>query len=214
MSAMHRKQLGIPIVVAVLMLSGCSQGPTPSATQEGATKAKEPAVPPEPVPAKTAFWPMYTSARSWATDFVTLKVTAKEVPGFTNEGGKAAMWEATFASPSQHEYRAYTYAIAAHPPDIYKGVVIGRGLPWGGVTRDVMPIQLSEFHVDSDAAYKAAAEDADAWLKKNPDKKLSTVELGNAYKFPAPVWFFMWGDKKHGYAVFVNATTGKVVKGK
>ncbi len=212
MTAMRKRQLGIPAAVAVLILSGCSQTPTPSATQEGA-KAKEAAVPPEPVPAKTAFWPMYTSARNWATDFMTLKITAKEVPGFKNEDGKAAMWEATFGSPSKHEYRVYTYAIAAKPPDIYKGVVIGRGLPWSGITRAVMAIPLSQFNVDSDAAYKTAAEDAGAWLKKNPDVKLATLELGNAYKFGAPVWFFMWGNQKHGYAVYVNAVTGKVLKG-
>ena len=202
------------IAIALLFLSGCSQGPKPTATDETETKAKEPAGPPEPVTAKTAFWPMYTSARNWTTDFMTLKVTSKEIPGFKNEDGKAAMWEATFASPSTHEYRVYSYAIAAHPPDIYKGVTVGRALPWGGITRDVMPIQLSEFSTDSDAAYKAAAEDASAWLKKNPDKPLSTFELGNAQKFQEPVWFLMWGNKKSGYAVFVNATTGKVRKEK
>ncbi|MGH9696899.1 MAG: hypothetical protein ACRD5Z_22325, partial [Bryobacteraceae bacterium] len=60
------------------------------------------------MPAKTAFWPMYTSARTWTTDFVILKVESKDVPGFKNENGKAAMWQATFASPSRQEYRTYT----------------------------------------------------------------------------------------------------------
>jgi len=101
---------------------------------------------------------MYTSARTWTTDFVILKVESKEVPGFKNENGKAAMWQATFASPSRQEYRTYTYAIAAVPPDIYKGVVVGGPEPWNGTyTRSAMPIQISEFSVDSDAAYQAAA---------------------------------------------------------
>jgi hypothetical protein len=155
---------------------------------------------------------MYTSARKWTTDFVILKLESKEVQGFKNEDGKAAMWEATFASPSLHEYRVYSYAIAAQPPDIYKGVVVGRGMPWGGATRDVMPIQLSDFNVDSDAAYKSAAADAGLWLKKNPDKKLAEFTLGNAYRFQAPVWYLKWGDKKSGYITFVNANTGKVLK--
>ncbi len=71
---------------------------------------------------------MYTSARSWTTDLVTLKLIAKEVPGFKNEAGKAAMWEATFGSPSLHQYRVYSYSIAAVPPDIFKGVVAGLGV--------------------------------------------------------------------------------------
>src|SRR5580658_8139730 len=103
------------IAVAVLLLAGCSQSTTPS-TSDASKAAAVPKGPPEPVTAKTAFWPMYTSARHWTTDLVILGLTPKDVPGFTNEDGKAAMWEATFASPSLHQYRAYSYAIAAVPP--------------------------------------------------------------------------------------------------
>lgn len=212
--AMCRKSTAVLAAGAMLVLWGCSQAPKPSASDETATKPKEAAAPAEPIPAKTAFWPMYTEARRWATDFVTLKIAAGDVPGFKNEGGKAAMWQATFASPSLHQYRVYSYAIAAVPPDIYKGVSIGRGLPWGGETRDVMPIQLSQFGVDSDAAYQVAEKDAAAWLKKNPAEKLATFELGNAFRFPDPMWYFMWGNKKLGYIVFVSSTTAKVFKPK
>lgn len=199
---------------AVLLFSSCSQSTTKSASSDDAEKTAAPTGPPQPVTAKTAFWPMYMSARSWATDLVTLKVASKDVPGVQNEAGKAAMWEATFASPSQHSYRVYDYAIAAYPPDIYKGVVAGVDMPWNGPTRDVMPVQLSDFSVDSDAAYNAAATDAAAWLKKNPEKKISSFELGNAYKFQVPVWVVMWGDKKSGYIAFVNASSGKILNKK
>jgi hypothetical protein len=141
---------------------------------------------------------------------VTLRLATKDIAGVKNEPGKSALWEATFASPSLHQSRIYSYSIAAYPPDIYKGVVAGVSMPWNGVTRAVMPVQLSDFGIDSDAAYSTAATDAAAWLKKNPDKKLSSFELGNAYKFQAPVWFFMWGDKKSGYTAFVNASSGKL----
>jgi hypothetical protein len=211
--AMCRKSSAVLAAAAVVVLWGCSTAPK-SASDETDTKPQEAAGPAEPVPAKTAFWPMYTSARTWATDFVTLKLTAGDVPGFKNEAGKAAMWQATFASPSLKEYRVYSYSVAAAPPDIYKGVMIGRALPWGGATRDVMPIQLSEFSVDSDIAYQVAATDATAWLKKNPEQKLSSLQLVNAYKFPAPMWFSMWGNKKVGYIAFVNASTAKVFKEK
>ena len=73
---------------------------------------------------------------------------------------------------------------------------------------------LGVFNVDSDAAYQAAAADGAAWLKKNPDKKLSSFQLGNTYRFQAPIWYLMWGDKKSGYVAFVDATSGKVVKAK
>jgi hypothetical protein len=206
-----RSSLLTALVGGVLILCGCSK-PAP-APEETAAPA-EPAAPTEPVSAKTALWPMYTSARNWTKDFVILKLTSKELQGYKNDAGKAAMWEATFASPSRQEYRVFTYAIAAQPPDIYKGVVVGRPMPWSGVTRDVMAIPLGDFNVDSDAAYKTAAADATAWLKKNPNKKLADFNLGNAYRFQVPVWYLMWGDKKSGYVAFVNATDGKLIKRK
>jgi hypothetical protein len=199
--------------VAVLILAGCSQSTTPNpaaSTQPAATTQSE--APPEIVAAKTAFWPMYTAARNWAPDIVVLRITAKEVPGFKNEGGKAAMWEAAFASPSRHEYRVDSYSIATVPPYTHKGVMTGLRMPWGGATRTVMPVDLSMFNVDSDDAYKAAAGDAADWLKKNPDKGLATLEIGATYKTPGPAWFFMWGTKKSGYTALVDASGGKVLK--
>jgi hypothetical protein len=206
------KRCAVSTVAAMLLLTGCleTKGPV---TDESKT-ARAPAGPPEPVTAKTAFWPMYTSARHWNTDIVILRLTPREVPGFKNEAGKAAMWEAMFASPSLHQYRIYSYAIASSPPDIFKGVSAGLRVPWGGVTRDAMPVELTSFNVDSDAAYQAAAADGAAWLKKNPDKPLSSFALGNTFRFQAPVWYLMWGDKKSGYVAFVDANSGKVLKQK
>lgn len=200
------------LTATMLFLSSCSQGSRPSGGEGTTVKAEEPSTSHELVTAKAAYLAMYKSAYKWASDLVMLRLTPKEVPGFTNASGKAAMWEAVFASPGKHECRVFSYAIAAHSPDIYEGVSVGRAIPWNGVTRDVMPIPTSGFIFDSDAAYTVAAADAAAWLKKNPEKKLSSFHLGNGYSFPAPVWYLMWGDKKSGYVVFVNATTGKVLK--
>jgi hypothetical protein len=202
------------MVVAGLFFTGCSQSTT--VPVNSGSEAKKPAGPPELASAKTAFWPMYTAARSWAPDLVVLRLTTKELPGFENKEGKAAMWEAMFASPSLHAYRLDTYAIANKPPDIYRGATAGLRLPWGGISRDAMPMDTSNFNVDSDAAYAAVVADPDAanWLKKNPDKKLSLIELGNVYQFHSLVWYLVWGDKKSGYAAYVDATSGKVLKSK
>jgi len=207
------KQCAVSAVVAMLLLAGCVETNKTPVTDESKT-ARAPAGPPEPVAAKTAFWPMYTAARHWSTDIEILRLTPREVPGFKNEAGKAAMWEAMFASPSLHQYRVYSYAIASSPPDIFKGVSAGIREPWAGVTRDTMAVELTSFNIDSDAAYQAAAADGAAWLKKNPDKALSSFALGNTYRFQAPVWYLMWGDKKSGYVAFIDANSGKVLKQK
>lgn len=213
MLAVRRSALAVAPIAVLLLLCSCSSQPSqPSAGDESAAKTAEPAAPAGPVTAKTAYWEMYKSAYKWAPDIVALRLTPKDVPGLAKESGKASVWEGTFASPGKHSYCLFTYAVAAQPPDIYKGVTVGNPIPWGGETREVMPINMSEVQIDSDAAYAAAASDGEAWLKKNPEKKLTSFQLGYGYSFPAPVWYVMWGDKKSGYLAYVNATTGKVLR--
>lgn len=195
------------------LLTGCSRSKAPAAATQEAPAQESLSAPAGPVAAKDAFYPMYKAARAWAPDVEVLRLTEKTLAGYKNEGGKAAMWEAVFASPSKGTYRTFTYSIADVPSAmIYKGVNGGLELPWGGATRDSMPVDLSQFNTDSDAAYQAAAIDAGEWLKKNPTKELAVLEMGDTYKFPVPVWYIMWGSKTDGYAAWVDASSGKVLK--
>jgi hypothetical protein len=141
---------------------------------------------------------------------LVLSVASGEVPSIKNEGGKAGLWTAVFVSPSRREARTFTYAVAASG-EIGKGINVGNVLPWGGATKTSKAFSSSEFAVDSDAAYKTAAEKAGDWLKKHPDEK-PTFRLGNASRFAAPIWYIMWGTTKNGYAALVNATTGAIEK--
>jgi hypothetical protein len=197
---------------AALLLAGCTSSSNNTSSQPAAAPA--PAAAPEVVTAKTAFWEMYKTAHAWASDAEPMRITMKEVPGYKNENGKAGMWEAVFGSTSLRSYRTFTYAIADAPPAISKGVAAGLALPWGGATRDAMPIDTSMFNIDSDAAYTAAAGDAAAVLKGKPDLTVTDLELGDTYKFSTPVWYILWGTKKAGYAAIVDASSGKVLKGK
>jgi hypothetical protein len=197
-------------VVATLVLSACSEAPTPVAKVETEAK-KEPAKAPEAVTAQRAFYEMYKPARAWATDLLALSVVDGEVPNIKNEDGKAGLWTAIFVSPSRREARSFTYAVADSGPDIRKGVNVSNALTWGGATKMSKPFSNSEFAVDSDAAYKVAFEKAEGWLKKHPNQK-ATFRLGNASRFAAPVWYIMWGTTKNGYAALVNATTGEALK--
>jgi hypothetical protein len=156
---------------------------------------------------------MYKSAHTWAADLEPLRLESKSVPGIKNVEGKAGMWSATFGSRTRHEARVFTYAVAAHAPDIYKGITVDRPIPWSGPTRDAATFATSDLAVDSDAAYKTALAQASPWVEKHPDKEFSCV-LGYAERFPAPVWYVLWGDNKSGYSVFVDAKSGAVVNQK
>jgi hypothetical protein len=194
----------VAAAAAALALAACSSAPQPTAGTAPAptTAAAKPA---EPVSGKTAFYAIYKQARPWATDLVALSLSSGELPGFNNQDGKAALWAAVFASPSLHQARHFTYAIA-DAGAVQKGVTAGVAEAWSGATKEAMPFQNSAFTVDSDAAYKTAADKAADWLKAHPDKKFS-LTLASAARFPAPVWVVMWGDSR----LYVNAASGELV---
>jgi hypothetical protein len=153
---------------------------------------------------------MYRPARSWATDLLVLSLASNEVEGFKNEGGKAAMWTAVFVSPSRNEARTVIYSIADHG-NVNKGVTMAGSQRWSGPTPKSQPFQTTDFQINSDDAYKTALPKAAAFLKQHPEKPVSLF-LGKQAKFPGPEWYVLWGDAKMGYAVYVNATTGDIVK--
>src|SRR5204863_9420875 len=126
----------------------------------------------------------------WANDKMLLSLERKVIPGFKNEAGKAALWNGIFGSPSRHEARIFTYAVVTHEPDIRKGVSVGRATPWAGPTKEALAIDTSDSKIDSDEAYETALESAKGWVEKHPGKELS-LSLGNASRFPGPVWFFL-----------------------
>lgn len=199
-------------VAAAIVLTACSESPK-TTTDNKAEAKKESAQPPEPVSGKIAFYAMYKPARTWATDLLPLSLASDEVPGMKNEEGKAAMWTAVFVSPSRREARTLTYSVVDQGTSIHKGVSVGGAEPWSGATPKSQPFQITEFAVDSDAAYKTAMEKAGPWVKQHPGKK-AVYYLGSASRFPAPVWFVIWGEDPVVYRAFINATTGAAITGK
>ena len=202
------------VAVAVLGLTACSSEPAKTAEVKTDTDAmkKAPAGPPEPVLAKTAFYEMYTPAHAWAADMVPISLKSGEVAGVKNSQGKAGVWIAVFGSLAQHQARTYTYSVADELPTYAKGVKAQSPEPWAGPTQAVMTFQTSDFTIDSDAAYKAAATKAADWLKdgENAAKSVS-LSLGAASRFPAPVWYILFGDTKSGFVALVSANTGSII---
>jgi hypothetical protein len=203
------------VVIAVLGLTACSSEPaktTEAPTNTDAAK-KAPAGPPEPVLAKAAFCEMYTPAHAWAADLVPISLKSGEVAGVKNSQGKAGVWIAVFGSLSQHMARTYTYSVADELPTFAKGVKAESPEAWAGPTTTVMTFQTSDFTIDSDEAYRAAATKAADWLKdpENATKPVS-LSLGAASRFPAPVWYILFGNSKGGFVALVSATTGSIMK--
>src|SRR5579864_1490846 len=77
---MKRYLWSAAVIAAAGAMTACSEAPKPAAESKVETEAKkEPAGPPQPVTAKTAYWEMYKPARAWATDLLPLSVANIDV---------------------------------------------------------------------------------------------------------------------------------------
>jgi hypothetical protein len=198
--------LGSTAIAGLLLLSGCSEAPPPAETK---VEKKKPSMPTGPITGLTAYYEMYKVARQIAPDIQTASLTGNDVAGVKSEDGKYAMWTAVFVSASLKQATTFTYS-TAEQGTAPRGVDNAGTIRWGGPTQSATPFSSSDFSVDSDAAYKAAAGKAADWLTKNTDKPVTIFALGNASSFPAPMWYIRWGTKTGGFAVYVNASTGAI----
>jgi hypothetical protein len=195
------------LTAALLILTGCSDTPTPTVAKTEAPK--KPAVPTGPITALTAYYETYKVARQLGPDIQVASITGNEVPGVTSGEGKYGQWTIVFVSPSKRQATTFVYTTSEHD-QLLKGINNQSTIAWGGPTQAATPFANGDFSTDSDAAYTAAAAKAADWLAKNKDKPISTFALGQSASLPAPMWYIMWGDnKKGGDVVYVNAATGK-----
>jgi hypothetical protein len=194
-------------LAGILILGGCSSAPAPTEVKTEAPR--KPAVPEGAIPALTAYYEVYKVARQIAPDLQVASIVGNEVDGVKSDQGKYAKWTIVFVSASKKQATTFVYT-TVEGNGLLKGINNTGSVRWAGATQDATPFANGDFSVDSDAAYKAAADKATAWLAKNADRPVTTFALGQSARLPAPMWYIMWGDnKKGGYAVYVNAATGK-----
>jgi hypothetical protein len=189
-----------------LLLASCSEAP------QGSSQQKEPEKPPEPATGQSALYKMYQVARSWAPDAKVLKMNSMLLSEAPNvPPGKAAAWQATFTSDAKSQARSYTYSIVEDlPNNLHKGVFAGTEESWGGAAGGInQPFLIAAVKADTDAAYKAALDQAADYDKKNPGKPI-TLLLEKNQKFPDPVWRVVWGESvgTSNFSIYVDASTG------
>lgn len=189
----------------LLFLSACSEAPKTA-------EQKQPPKPPEAVTGRQAFQRIYPQARGWAPDAQPLEIRSINLAQVKAEPGKAGAWQVTFISPSRGKAKTYTYSAVEGDGNLHEGV-------FGGIEEDYSargdssPFPMAAIKVDSDEAYKTAAEMSADYIKKNPDKPVMfLMELTR--RFPDVTWRVIWGGSvgTSDYSVFVDGTTGKFLE--
>jgi len=197
-------KLLLPLSCALLLLTSCSESPTPA-------PKKEAEKPPEPIGGQSALYKMYQVARSWSPDIQVQKLNSivlPEVPKVPPE--KAAGWEAVFTSAERNQSRSYTYCIVESQGNLHKGVFAGPEEGWTGPTGDTAPFPIMAVKIETDAAYQTALKQAGDYPKKHPNMPISWL-LEKESKHPNPVWRVIWGESvgTSDFSILVDASTGE-----
>jgi hypothetical protein len=187
-----------------LILASCSESPRP-AEEKPAPKA------PIALTGRQAFQQIYPQARGWAPDAQPIEIRSVSLGQVKAEPGKAGGWQVIFVSPSRGKAKTYTYS-AIEDGDLHQGVF--GNIEEGYTPRsDEVPFLVAAIRVDSDEAYKTAAEKSVEYLKKNPNQPVMFV-MAQTRRFPDVTWRVIWGNSvaTSDYSAYVDGTTGKLLQ--
>lgn len=190
----------------LVLLAACSE--TPKTTEQ-----KAPAKAPEALTGRQAFQRIYPQARGWAPDAQPIAIQSANLSQVKAEPGKAGAWQVTFVSASLGKSKVYTYsAVEQGDGSLHEGVFGGQEESYTPRT-DSQPFSIAAIKVDSDDAYKTAAEHSVEYMKKNPNKPVFFL-MEQTRRFPDVTWRVIWGDSvgTSDYSVFVDGTTGKYLQ--
>lgn len=195
----------LPVLVLTTLLVSCSS----SKTEPKSAEVKKPA---EPISGQSAFWKMYTTARTWSPDAQPLELKNVPMKAVKSADGKFGAWQAVFVSPAKAQQRVYTYSVVEAEglnKDVYPSVAES----WGGATGQQQPWVIQAFKTDSDDAYATAVKESADYMKKNPDKPVNFL-LEQTSRHPDLAWRIYWGDTipTSNYSVYVDASTGKFLE--
>src|ERR1700723_1101976 len=126
-----------------ILLSGCSSS----------MEQKTPPKPVEPVTGLHALYQMYQHSRTWAQDLAVVRCSSIDITQVKAQPGKAAAWQALFASPSLGRQRAYTFSVFDASVSLRQGIFADAPTP---LASDSHSFQLAAARTDSDQAWETA----------------------------------------------------------
>ncbi len=165
---------------------------------------------PEPVTGLHALYGMYTYARPWAQDLQVVSLTSIAVSQVVAVRGKAAAWQAVFASATLGRKRTYTTSVFDASPSLRSGIFADAPT---ALTSDTRPFVLAGARIDTDQAWETALKHGEAYEKKFPGMTISFIlELSRSIN--QPVWRVIWGADPAGSSLYivVSADNGQYLQ--
>jgi len=189
------------LLLSVAVIAGC--------TSESNQPAPKPE-PPQPLSGRSAFQQLYISARSWAVDARPYRLQSGAVGDNQGKDGKAVVWQAGFASPSQRLSREYSWSGIDAPDAPSRGVSHGAQDPYTpGSDFDVQFLK-----VDSDKAFEIAQKHGgDKLLHDDPNTPVIYL-LEWSRPTNNLIWHVIYGNSRNAakLVVDVDASTSEFLR--
>lgn len=189
------------LLLSLAFIAGCSSESSPPAPQPE---------PPELLSGRSAFQQVYISARSWALDARPYRLQSLAVGDNKGKQGKAVVWQAGFASPSQRLSREYSWSGIDSADAPSRGVSHGAQDPYTpGSDFDVQFLK-----VDSDQAFEIAEKHGgDKVLEDDPNTPVIYL-LEWSRPTNNLIWHVIYGNNRNTakLVVDVDASTSAFLR--
>jgi hypothetical protein len=193
-------------MLALLMMTGCTSGPsTPAPVEKPQPK------PAEFVTGRSAFQKLYIAARGWARDAQPYRIESMITDDSKGKDGKSAVWRASFASPLQHGVKAYTWSGEVSSD---RGINPGTEDTYSPTNTSTQIFDVAFLKVDSDKALETAQKHGgDKLVAKDPDTPILYV-LDWSSATNELIWHVIYGVSRDDYKlrVGVNASSGDFIR--
>jgi hypothetical protein len=192
--------------LALLMMTGCTSGPsTPAPVEKPQPK------PAEFVTGRSAFQKLYIAARGWARDAQPYRIESMITDDSKGKEGKSAVWRASFGSPLQHGVKAYTWSGEVSSD---RGINPGTEDTYSQTNTSTQIFDVAFLKVDSDKALETAQKHGgDKLVAKDPDTPiLYVLDWSSATR--ELIWHVIYGVSRDDYKlrVAVNASSGDFIR--
>jgi hypothetical protein len=207
--AMKRRLMAVAALLASLWSGGCSSEPAKPAQAE-----KPQPKPTEFETGRVAFQRLYVAAHGWARDAQGFRVESQLTADSKGKDGKADVWRASFASPSQRSVKPYIWSGTDTADAPSRGVSPGTEDTYSPNNSSTQVFDIGFLKVDSDKALETAQKHGgDKVLEKNPDTPVIYV-LDWSGTTNELIWHVIYGASRDDakLRVAVNGTTGDFIR--
>jgi len=197
------------ILVATMLLAGCTSEPSKPAESKPETKG------PELLTGRSAFQKVFVAARGWAQDAKPYRIDSLVTSdGGNGQDGKWALWRGGFASPAQRAVKPYTWSGSNAEGAPARGVNPSPEDSYNPTNSSTQVFDVAFLKVDSDQAFATAQKHGgDKILEKDPATPVTYVCDWN-HNTNELVWHVIYGASRDTakLTIAINASTGDFIR--